>query len=389
MFGKCHRSVQIVVFDPVNVGYSHAMFNAAMVRALDAVTIVGGVDLLIAASSLQSRAFGNVLALRKVRVEGALPERSKTSGRVREAKRALGCYIQLWRSLGRKRDAVCILLASDNLVGPVWLLFYRWLRGGGAHVILHNNAHGIQKSAAVRRLWRRVFRSGVRAIVLAKTVEEFYRAHYPEVPFNFMPHPSYEGASGVREREQEAEDHGCRFLFLGRHGRSSTTVDFLGRFIETCAEVGAARRISICVEQSVGVHFEVIARSAGIGMELYDWPVGHDEYYRMVRAAHFVVFPPEGSKRITASGVQADAISCRVPIIGPAQGVFRENVAESGLSFLYEDVAADLERVVSRATTMSRTEYERLRSDLVQIRRDGDVIRTAQRLANLVGTVSE
>ena len=387
--GEPTRSLEVVVFDPLNAGYSHAMFNAAIVRALEAVAIVERVHVLVAGSALQSKAFADVLALRKVRVEGALPERLNARGRWHEVKRAVGCYVELFRTLRRRRGTTCIHLASDNVVGPLWLLFDRLVRGGAAHVILHNNAHGVQRSATVRRLWSGVFRSGVRAVVLAKMVYEFYRERYPDIRFDFIPHPSYGGTSGVGAGKGEAAGCGRRFLLLGRHGRSSATVDFLLRFIGACGAAGGGQQISICVERSVGVHVRVTARSAGIVLEMYDWPVGHDDYYGMVRAARFVVFPPEGSQRITASGVHADAISCCVPIIAPAQGVFGENVAESGLALLYGDVEADLGRVVARAMTMSGAEYQRLRSDLVGVRRHSDVIRTAQRLASMFGAVSE
>ena len=385
--GNWQGSVRVLAFDPVNVGYSHAMFNAAVVRALDAVSIVGRVEVLLAGSSLESKALADVLALGKVRVEATLPERRNPTGRVREAQRAVGCHIHLCRALWRKRDMACIHLASDNLIGPVCLLIDRLVRSGEAMVILHNNAHGIQRSKAVRRLWGGVFRSGVKAVVLAQTVYDFYRERYPDVEFEFLRHPSYGDASGLTEGRQSPRG-GRRFLLLGRHGRSAGTVEFLRRFIEACAAVGSGEQVTICVERSVGRQVEPVAGKAGIVLEMYDWPVGHDEYYGMVRAAHFVVFPPEGSERITASGVQADALSCCVPIIAPAQGVFRENVAESGLPLLYRDAAADLRRVVARATTLSRAEHERLRSDLDEIRRDCDVIRTAQRLASLVGAAS-
>ena len=127
-----------------------------------------------------------------------------------------------------------------------------------------------------------------------------------------------------------------------------------------------------------------IARWAGIRLQMYDWPVEHDDYYEMVRAARFVVFPPDAGDRISASGVHADAISYCVPIIAPAHGVFRENVPDSGVGLLYEDAESDLGRVVARATGMSPVEYQRLRSDVDAVRRRCDVIRTAERLMHML-----
>ncbi|MCY4372825.1 MAG: hypothetical protein OXC31_03560 [Spirochaetaceae bacterium] len=358
------------------------MFNAAVLRALDGGSIVERVHVLVAKSALESRPFEQVGSLGKVTVARALAERPLRQGRWREMRRTVGCYVQLDRIVRSSRSIVCIHLASDNLIGPLWLLLDRLVRGTRSYVILHNNAHGVKKSAAIRLLWGTVFRAGVRPVVLARTVYAFYTDVYPNVRFNFIPHPSYDDASGWQgDREMESDDQA--FLFLGRHGMSSTT-GFLREFIWACSAVRDGNPVTIMTERSMASQVTKIARSAGIQLRMYDWPLEHEDYYEMVRAARFVVFPPNAADRVSASGVHFDAISYCVPIIGPSQGVFRENVPDSGLSLLYEDAHLDLGRAVRRAVGMSPLEYGKLRSDVAEIRSRGDVTRTAQRFTHML-----
>ena len=368
------QRIEVVAVDPVNVGYSHAMFNAAIVRALDAATVVERLHVLVAKSALESKPFGGVAALPKVKVREALPDRSHGRGRWGQIKRSVGCHAQMFRAVRWRRSVVSVHLAADNLIAPLWLVFDRLVRGGCAYVILHNNAHGVRASRAIRLLWGGVFRAGVRPVVLAKSVYDFYYRLYPKTRFNLVPHPSYDDATGPTAGDRELRESDQRFLFLGRHGRSSITVDFLGRFISACSVACNGNRMTVVAERSVASEVTEIARCAGIRLQMYDWPVEHDDYYGMVRAARFVVFPPDASDRISASGVHADATSYCVPIIAPTRGVFRENVPDSGAGLLYDDVDSDLDRAVARAARMSSAAYQRLRSDVADVRRRCDVI---------------
>ncbi|MDD9986434.1 MAG: hypothetical protein OXQ31_09200 [Spirochaetaceae bacterium] len=379
------QRVEVVTFDPVSVGYSHAMFNAAIVRALGVAANVDGIHLLLEKSALESTAFRGLTALPKVKACRALPEGSLGHGRWAEMKRSVVCHAQMFRAVSRRRSIVCLHLAADNLMSPLSLLLGTVVRGGCACVILHNNAHRIKASRAARLLWGAVFRSGVRPIVLAQSVHEFYDRLYPRVRFNLIPHPSYAevggpGEANVREPER-------RFLFLGRHGRSSATVEFLGRFISACSAARDGDPMTIVAERSVASQVADMAGGAGIGLRMYDWPAEHDDYYGMLRKARFVVFPPHASDRITASGVHADATSCCVPVIAPTRGVFRENVPDSGARLLYDDVQSDLHDVVASAVGMSAAAYQELRSDVADVRRRCDTVRTAERLNGLLTAV--
>ena len=379
------QRIEVVAFDPVSVGYSHAMFNAAIVRALGAAANVDGIHVLLAKSALESKPFRGVAALPKVRVCQALPERPRGHGRWAEMKRSVGCHAQMLRAVIGRRSIVCLHLAADNLMGPLSLLLGRLVRNGCACVILHNNAHRIQASRTARLLWAAVFRSGVRPIVLAQCVYEFYDRLYPKVRFKLIPHPSYAEVTGPGEANFREPDR--RFLFLGRHGRSSATVEFLGRFISACSAARDGGPMTVVAERSVASQVADIAGGAGIGLQTYDWPAEHDDYYGMLRAARFVVFPPHASDRISASGVHADATSCGVPVIAPTRGAFRENVPSSGARFLYDDVQSDLDRVVASAVGISPAAYQELRSDVADVRRQCDTVRTAERLTGLMAAV--
>lgn len=378
------QRIEVVAFDPVDVGYWHGMFNATVLRALDAATVVQRIHLLVATSALESRPFDQVRGLGKLRVAGSLEELPLRPGRWREMKRSLGCYVQMARSVRWSRSVVCIHLASDNLIGPLWLLLDRLVRGRGAYVILHSNAQSVRKSAVIRLLWGVVFRAGVQPVVLAKWVYSFYRQAYPRMAFHLIPHPSYDDAIGRDAESREVDSDDQRFLFIGIHGVSSTTVRFLRRFMSACMAVRDGKSATIVIAQSVAEQVETIAYRAGIRLQTYDWPLEHEEYYRIVRAARFVVFPPDAGDRISASGVHADAISYCVPIIAPACGVFRENVPDCGAGLLYEDVQSDLGRVLARAMGMSSAEYRRLRSDVAVVRSRCDVTRTADRLTHML-----
>ena len=378
------QRIEVVAFDPVDVGYSHAMFNAAVLRALDAASIVERIHVLVAKSALESKPFDEVRRLDKVRVAGSLRDLPLRQGRWREMKRRLGCYVQMARSVRWSRSVVCMYLASDNLIGPLWLLLDRLVWGRRAYVILHSNAQSVRKSGVIRLLWGGVFRIGVQPVVLAKWVYSFYTQVYPRTRFHLIPHPSYDDAAGQDAENRVVENPDQRFLFIGIHGMSSTTVRFLRRFISACSAVCDGHPVTIVTERSVAVQVERIAHRAGIRLQMYDWPLEHDDYYGMVRAARFVVFPPEAGDRICASGVHADAISYCVPIIAPVHGVFRENVPDSGASLLYENVESDLGRVVARAKGTSPAEYRRLRSDVAAVRSRCGVTRTAERITHML-----
>ena len=190
------QRIEVVAFDPVDVGYWHAMFNAAVLQALDAASMVERIHVVVAKSALESRPFDEVRRLDKVRVAGSLRELPLSRGRWRELKRRLGCYFQMARSVRWSRSVVCMYLASDNLIGPLFLLLDRLVRGRRAYVILHSNAQSVRKSLAIRLLWGAVFRVGVQPIVLARWVYSFYTQVYPRIRFHLIPHPSYLDATG-------------------------------------------------------------------------------------------------------------------------------------------------------------------------------------------------
>ena len=384
--------LNVVAFDPISVGYTHTMFNSAIVRALARIDTIESVHLLLAESTLQSKPFSDVLKRPKVHVQAGLPDQVRRSGRWRQIRRTLSCYVQMsqmFRTVQHCRSIVCVHMACDNLVGPLWLMFDRLVRRGPTYVILHNNGQSASASALIRLLWRGVFYFGVQPLVLARIVYEFFKTRYPKTGFILIPHPSYSGEDGVVSFNLETRKTDCEFLFLGRHGQSPRTVAFLQRFISACALVSAdVNGISITIDRSVALQLGMI-RCAGIRLHMYDAPVEHDKYYGMLRAAKFVVFPPDASSRISASGVHADAISYCVPVIAPARGVFQDSVPSAGLGLLYNDEDSHLRTVIARATGMSKEDYDRLQRELTTIRDYCDVVRTAERFEGIFAAVRQ
>ena len=139
--------------------------------------------------------------------------------------------------------------------------------------------------------------------------------------FNLVGYPSYHDLIGSEGGLKELPESNQKFVFLGRHGRTTTRTDFLSRFMSTCSAAQKYQSITVVVERSLATQVADTARCTGVVLQMYDSLIGHDDYYRIVRDARFVVFSPEASDRLTASGVHADATTYCVPIISTVKSL--------------------------------------------------------------------
>ena len=222
------QRIEVVAVDPVSVGYSHAMFNAAIVRALDAASIVERVHVLVAKSALESKAFGGVAALPKVKVREALPEGSNGRGRSGQIKRirglpradvsrgaleAIGCQ----RAPGGGQfDRPAVVAVRQARARWMRIRNIAQQRPRGQSVAGDQIAVGPACSGPVcgRSFWRNRYTISTAGCIPTPGSTSFHTRHTTTGP-----RPS--------EGDREPRNFDQQFLFLGRHGRSATTVEFL------------------------------------------------------------------------------------------------------------------------------------------------------------------
>ena len=354
-----------IVINPLSVGFSHAVFDAVLLKAIDeglgnrltGINFLGEKQHVIEIKNILGSWASNITftSFRKY-------------GRGRPAKTLLCARVfhQLNKTKSLNRQVLPIIAAADNTLTPLYLRQHRLktpVNNMPPVIISHNNMQSIAYKKAKRRRWQKaVEKSRAKFMVLENELFEHARSILGLDKVFKLDHPTYghirafERARQLRQQQPFLYD----FLMIGRHGRTKACVE---EVLQAAEQVVGKSSInnddrSICIAFT-GPEMGLLSSDERVQLfSLGEYP-DFNKYLAALARSRFVVFPSTAGTRMTASGTLADALSLGTPVIAPAQGGFKiciENFKE--FDHLFYEGKEGLKSSIKYALALPNKDYK-------------------------------
>ncbi|MDZ7861106.1 MAG: hypothetical protein U5O15_10690 [Candidatus Krumholzibacteriota bacterium] len=231
------------------------------------------------------------------------------------------------------------------------------------YVVLHN-LYRIKISPTKHILWKIMFNClDLQCIVLANTVQGKFTELFPKRLSLLWRHPSYGhlipwAIDKDINLESFRKDNIIRLLLVGRQGTLAISNGFLDLLAALCQKVTevTGRKFKIIVTSTFQTKEKPTTRT---NVKLLNRRLPDQEYFQIIMDSDYVVFPIVSDIDYRASGILADAITMKVPVLAPKAGHFRELCSEDGLNkggWLY-DGRDGLERTLFKIARVVPGEY--------------------------------
>ena len=347
--------MKVIIIDPINGKYSHAIFNATFIEAILRITSLSECYALLEESQLKLPVFKQI-------EKDYYNIKFKSLSNLSKNKfgywiRNIMNFIKLCSLLKKNHFEILYILASDNIFIPLLLPLLERKFNVKIFVILHNNIENSKNSNIKKWLWSKVLNENIKGIVLADFLEKKGKKFFESKHIYTIKHPSYlhlKSVNNLSNKIQKKYD----FLLLGRHSDLFFEKGFSDRFFSTCSEYTKNRKIVLIKRES-----KVIFDSKGVYVEDYKFPLSEKEYWELLQSSKFLIIPPSAGERLTASGVHIDAITLGIPTIAPNKGAFKEFTPKSSQCLLYDDSSID--KCFAKALDINDATYRKLSKDLV------------------------
>lgn len=360
---------EILVVDLENAGDSHVNFNSVILEIVLSGMAKSTTYVCLEQSQM---AHPRILSLLEQPGVERMPNKISSS---KNLIWKVYTYLRLWHFVKKARIENVIFLSSDNLFFPSTLLFYKLigLQDVSVTVFVHNNIENIKRSSIKISLWKSVLSGNAMGVALAEFVKGKAKVILGrECRLCVLPHPIYDHVTDTKINpaiEKEVD-----FLILGRH--SSDIGDEVYQKLNSVGlRLGRKIRIATRATREDDSLWPAIHRI------VYHHPLGDKEYWTALAGARYLFFPPSSAKRLTASGVLADALTMGIPVLAPTRGVFREFLPDDCLRLLYDE--SSLETVFEVAHNMRDIEYDYLREKMVERSKKYCFNETSERFINI------
>lgn len=352
--------MKLLVFDPINIGYSHLAFNRTLLEALIQSDVVNSIDLMLSRSQTEEQSIKKLIENKKIQKVFALNNfqeykriNSWKSSRVQLTTRLINSYFSLIKQFWISKPKAIFLLSSDNTVSIVFLFILKYLFRAKIFIFLHNNIENCKNSKRKLAMWRRLLSRNFTGILLSRfALTKSRELFQKEVNLVFLPHPIYDNI--VDSKIKNSVKMKYDFLVLGRHSNFYSKNNFEDYLIDAVDKFDADRNVILLIKKNCVKSLQ----SRNLTVKEYDFPLSNEKYWEMILTSRFLIIPPQAAQRITASGVHLDTITAGTPIIAPQEGAFTENVHLDGKKLLYN--VNNINSILENALQMKNDDYNKL-----------------------------
>lgn len=381
-------TMKITVFDPINIGLSHASFNYTTIRSLLNAKHIESVDIILSKSQLKQNLFLKIQDDAKVksiirinRSKKALSNSSEKDGKIRYLREFILSYIELIKNIKKNKPEAIYILALDNLYSLLFLFFLKRFCKVKIFIFLHNNIENCKHSRLKLVVWAKLLKKNIHGIVLSEFVYRRARELFKKnINLNLLPHPNYSHIVGKIKKEFDKIE--IDFLVLGRHSNFFCEDNFGSKVLEQINKVKPNKTYTLLIKKgclNTSLPKNIIVHE-------YDFPISYFQYWEFLKKSKFLIIPPKSQTRITASGVHLDSITAGIPVIAPEQGAFAENVSEQGACLLYNET--NIQDVFAHALQMSINEYKTINKEIEEMSDYLSLRMNVKRLEQLLKTTS-
>ena len=364
---------KVLYIDPITTGVWHSYFNSFVIKML-----------LMSENFVLDDIVLNNEQLDVEIVKTTLAECSKTgypldTGKDKSIILEWFYLYKQFKKLFNKKE-ILIIGASDNLIVPSILLYFRLFRKTQTTIVfLHNNIESSKNSFLKRFMWNITLKGNVYGVILSKFVYDYATTNMPNKNILYFPHFTY---SVIIDIDPSLVDDYCfDFLILGRHSESFGLNQFTQLLLETCSNHKSKKEIIVCVGDNSGF----VDKYPNVKVVKYNFPATSEEYWGFLKKSKFIIYPPLSGKRLTASGVHLDSISMKTPTIAPFEGTFNENTPQSMKRLLYH--GHEILDAVKFALNVEKESYLQMRSDLHFNSKELNLKSSLNRFTDLISTL--
>jgi len=367
------------IFDPVNTSYSHASFNATMIEAIGKSKYSNQLTICLEENQIKLPVIQdavNRLSL-NLKVNGWKSINTKNS--FQKFMSTFQHYYKIFQTIKKEKPDNIFFLAADNLFSPllVFILKMQRKKAFNIFIILHNNIENIQDSTIKRKLWSLAFEKNTVGLVLADFVKEKAVLKFPNAKILTLEHPIYKHLS-MSQFDQDTKEYKTDFLILGRHSNAFINNELSAKFFSACSELSRSKKITVAIKKDAVPN----EKYSNVEIVSYGFPLKDEEYWELLHTSKFLVIPPESGKRVTASGVLADALTADLLIIAPNRGAFSEFIPSSYHDLLYNE--NEMERAISYALSLTDNAYKKKCHDVQKKADEYSLEKTIKKLNDIL-----
>lgn len=379
--------MKLLVFDPINIGYSHLAFNRTLLEALIQSDRVDSIDLILSRSQTEEKSIKKLIENKKIQKVEALNNYQENKrinswklSRVQFTTGLINSYFSLIKQFWISKPKAIFLLSSDNTVSIVFLFLLKYLFRAKIFIFLHNNIENCKNSKVRLALWRRLLSKSFTGILLSRfALTKSRELFQKEVNLVFLPHPIYDNI--VDSKVKSSVKMKYDFLVLGRHSNFYSKNNFEDYLIDAVDKFDTDRAVTLLIKKDCVRSLQ----SGNLTVKEYDFPLSNEKYWEMILTSRFLMIPPQAAKRITASGVHLDAITAGTPIIAPQEGTFTENVPLDGKKLLYN--VKNVNSVLENALQMKNEDYNKLVKQIQDISESLSLQHYTSRIEELISNL--
>ena len=269
--------MKVIVFDPISSGKSHFNFNLIIIKIITESENISSVDVLLSKSQSdelnQSESLDNI----KIKKVHGINDSNNNKSVFHFLIYSLIIYFSLFINILNKKPKSLYVLASDNLLSPIFLFLITFFTKIKVYVFLHNNLESIENSNLKKKLLLTNLNKGLIGICLSNFVlQKAKQLLDNNINLLCFPHPSYSHLlmKNLVKRNHFEND----FLLLGRHSVYFTENNFHMNLFSTINDLVKKDQIVILLRKNSNSNY----KGQNFIVSEYDYPLSDDDYWSLL-----------------------------------------------------------------------------------------------------------
>lgn len=372
----------IILFDCAGYGDDHLWFNASVLRAW------------IDHSDYHIRFVAQAEHVELIRgLLGSVDNRIVFEGYNWQRKRTrVGTALSFWKRYRQVRTVIkrhrpdrIFVLSFEYSVFPVALLVHaRAFREAACSGIFHV-LRSVRDNPAKRRWWKWALqRTAFQPVVLTQVCQQIMQSSLPGQRVAYWPHPTYAHFMPDPIAPAPVLNHEARLLFVGRQAINAGNSGLLRELAELGLrdDTGTGRKLEI-----YAYHPDLRADAFQHlpNVHVFSHRLSSEQFEQAMQDCHYVGFVDMDDLELRASGVLADALTRRKPILCPDKGHFAELKQGAGKRYGWLYMRRDdLPEIVTEMLGTDAAAYQQLCANMADLERQLSLEKQGPALIRLV-----
>lgn len=364
--------MNILICDAITHDHVHSLFNYSIIKSIESIEYKK-IILILEKNQLEQPIFKNIAQQIEHKHIYKLPSNTNDSFLARKCRAILSHY-KILEIIIKEKPNLIFLLASDNLFTPITLILKNYFTKTKCIIIFHNNLENIKDSNSKQYIWKAALKNKEHSVIfLSKHIKSIFDKMNLGKTSHSISFPSY---CNLLKKNNVSKD--IDFLILGRHSHELNQEKLYSIFNNQIECTGS--NINILVSQNITTNHTV----GGVNFHTYIHPIKENLYWDTLSKAKFIIIPEEAFDRLTASGIQIDALTMGIPVIAPKTNIFLEYTPEACKALLYEK--GKIEVSISNAINLNADTYNEMTKQISEFVKKISINEVSHQINAIVNT---